>query len=187
MPEEKITYFEKGGPANTEETLRLAVSEARRLGIKDIVISSSRGDTALALKDAEGLNVTIVTLAYGQKEPGQNPMSAEVRAQLIEKGYNVCTAAHTLSGVERSFSTTFGGAYPVEIMAHTLRMIGRGTKVCVEISAMAADAGYIVGSQPVVAVAGSGAGADTAIVLRPEASSRMLKTKVDRFICKPID
>ena len=41
--------------------------------------------------------------------------------------------------------------------------------------------------QPVVAVAGSGAGADTAIVLRPEASSRILKTKVDRFICKPID
>ena len=31
---ESITYFEKGGPDNTLETLRLAVAEAKRLGIK---------------------------------------------------------------------------------------------------------------------------------------------------------
>lgn len=185
--EEKTTYFEKGGPQNTEQTLGLAVRAARELGINKLVIASGSGKTALALKDYKGLEVTIVTIAYGQKEAGHNPMPIEVRREIIERGFNLCTAAHALSGVERSLSTTFGGAYPAEIIAHSLRMIGRGTKVCVEISAMAADAGLVIGGEPVVAVAGSGGGADTAIVLRPEVSCKLLKTKVDRFICKPID
>lgn len=187
MLEEKITYFEKGGPDNTKTTLELAAATARRLGIKDIVVATSTGRTALALENTDGLNITVVTLAYGQKEAGENPMSEDVRRRLLDRGFKVCTAAHTLSGVERCLSNTFGGAYPAEIMAHTLRMIGRGTKVCVEVAAMAADAGYIKGGQPIVAVAGSGGGADTAIVMRPEVSSKILKTKVDRFICKPID
>ncbi|MBR6767744.1 MAG: hypothetical protein IKM02_07325, partial [Clostridia bacterium] len=115
------------------------------------------------------------------------PMPKELRNELVNKGYNVCTAAHALSGAERSLSTTFGGAYPVEIIAHTLRMFGQGTKVCVEISAMAADAGYIVGGEPVIAVGGTGRGVDTAVVLRPEVSSRILKTKIDRIICMPVE
>jgi len=43
-----------------------------------------------------------------------------------------------------------------------------------------------VGGEPVVAVAGSGSGADTVLVMRPEVSSKILKTKIDRIIAKPI-
>lgn len=187
MIESKTVYYEKGGPEHTEATLALAVDACTEVGIHDLVIASSSGRTALALQDAAGLNVTVVTIAYGQGEAGGNPMSEETRRELQARGYHVVSAAHALSGVERCLSTTFGGVYPAEIMAHTLRMIGRGTKVCVECSAMAADAGCIVGGAPVIAVGGSGGGADTAIVLRPEVSAKILKTKVDRFLCKPID
>ena len=75
----------------------------------------------------------------------------------------------------------------MEIIAHTLRMFGQGTKVCVEICAMAADAGFVVTGEPVVAVGGSGRGADTAMVLRPQVSSNVLKTKIDRIICMPFE
>ena len=51
---------------------------------------------------------------------------------------------------------------------------------------MAADGGYVVGGEPVVAVAGTGGGADTVLVLRPEVSSKILKTRIDRIIAKPI-
>ena len=186
---ESITYFEKGGPDNTLETLRLAVAEAKRLGIKKLVAASSTGFTAEALmgmKEAEGLDITIVTLAYTDQEP-YNRLSEEKRRAFIEKGFHVCTAGHALSNSERSISGTFQGAYPAEIMAHALRMIGRGTKVCLEIGAMACDAGYIRAGESVMAVAGSGGGADTAVVLRPYPSATILKTKVDRFVCKPID
>ncbi len=190
MIQEKIHYFEAKGKENTENTLKLAVEAANALGIKHIVLATTGGDTAKMMADSiahEGITVTAVTHAFGQAEPNKNPMSAELRRYLVEKDFNLCTAAHTLSGAERSLSNTFTGVYPVEIIAHTLRMMGQGTKVCVEICAMAADAGYVMTGEPVVAVGGSGRGADTAMVIRPEVSSRILKTKIDRIICKPIE
>ena len=190
MMQEKIHYFEEKGRENTEATLRLAVETANALGIRNIVLATTDGNTAKMMADSidhEGITITAVTHAFGQATPNTNPMSAELRRHLIDKGFHVCTAAHALSGAERCLSGTFNGVYPVEIIAHTLRMFGQGTKVCVEICAMAADAGYIMTGEPVVAVGGTGRGADTAIVLRPEVSSRVLKTKIDRIICKPIE
>lgn len=185
-----VTYFEKVGIENTEATLKLAVEVARELGIKNIVLASSDGYTAEMMAndiEHEGLTITVVTSAYGQKEPGSNRMPEEIRSALKEKGFQVCTAAHILSGVERSMSTLFHGVYPAEIMAYTLRMFGQGVKVCVEIAAMAADAGYIMSCEPAVVIGGTAKGADTAVVMRPEVSSKILKTKIDRIICKPIE
>ena len=183
---ESIVYFEKKGRENTAKTIELAVREAKRLGIKKLVVASNAGGTALQIPEDCGLDVTVVSYAYGQKEPGNHPMTEETRKALNDRGYHIVHAAHTLSGVERSLSNTFDGVYPVEIIAHTLRMFSAGTKVSVEICAMAADAGYVTAGESVMAVAGTGSGADTAIVLRPEVSSKLLKTKIDRYICKPI-
>lgn len=190
MIQDKIVYFETPGRENTENTLKLAVEAAKQLNITNIVLATTDGNTAKMMADSidhEGITITAVTHAYGQVEPGTNPMPSELRRYLIEKGFNICTAAHVLSGAERSLSNTFKGVYPVEIIAHTLRMFGQGTKVCVEICAMAADVGYIVGGEPVVAVGGTSRGADTAMVLRPEVSSKILKTKIDRVICMPLE
>jgi len=190
MIHEKIIYFEKPGRENTEDTLKLAVEAARANGITNLVVASTDGDTAKMLADAidhKGITVTVVTHAYGQKEPNCNPMPMELRRYLMGRGFQLCTAAHVLSGAERSLSNTFRGVYPVEIIAHSLRMLGQGTKVCVEICAMAADAGHVRTGEPVVAVGGTGHGADTAMILRPQVSCHILKTKIDRIICKPIE
>ena len=190
MIQDKITYFEKTGTENTQTTLKLAVETARQLGIKNIVLATTGGDTAKMMADEidhDGITITAVTHVYGMLKPNWNPMPMELRRYLVEKGFNVCTAAHALSGAERSLSNTFKGVYPLEIIAHTLRMLGQGTKVCVEIAAMAADAGLLRTGEPVIAIGGTARGADTAVVLRPEVSCNILKTKIDRIICKPID
>jgi len=190
MIQNTVTYFEKPGRENTEATLKLAVEAARALGILNLVVASTDGGCAQLMADSidhEGVTVTVVTHAYGQIKPNWNPMPMELRRRLIDKGFNVCTAAHVLSGAERSLSNTFKGVYPVEIIAHTLRMFGQGTKVCAEICAMAADAGSIMSGEPVVAVGGTGRGADTALVLRPQVSCNVLQTKIDRIICMPIE
>ena len=57
--------------------------------------------------------------------------------------------------------------------------------VCVEISMMAADAGLVELHEPIVAVAGTGHGADTAVVIRPAPTAEFLDSKVDRIICMP--
>lgn len=177
--------FEKPGKENTAATLELAVKTARERGISHLVLSSTEGYTAEQLPDTQGIQVVVVTTAYGSKAPNENRLTREKRAQLEAKGYQVCTAGHALSGAERGLSSVFHGIYPLEIMAATLRMFGQGTKVCVEVATMAADAGMIPAGEPVVAVGGTGHGADTAVILRAGGSSHILDTKVEEILCKP--
>lgn len=184
-----MTLFEQPGKANTQETLRLAVAAAKEKGF-DLVVASSRGDSAyVALDEAkkqgyEG-NIVIVPTAWGAKNRGENRMSREIIADLRSKGCEVVFAAHALSGAERGLSTVFKGVYPVEVMAHTLRMFGQGVKVCVEIGLMAMDAGVVDQNRPMVAVGGTAVGADTACILTAGYTASILDTKIHEIICKP--
>jgi hypothetical protein len=97
----------------------------------------------------------------------------------------VLTTTHVLSGAERGLSRKFGGVYPVEIIAHTLRMFGQGVKVCVEVAVMALDAGMIPYGEEVIAVGGTGRGADTAVIIKPAHANSILDTWISEIICKP--
>lgn len=183
-----MVVFESQGQQNTIETLRIAFEAARARGIKDIVIASTTGATAEALDqfDLTGLHIVIVTHSYGYAGNGLNKISRETREIYRQKGYDVVTASHTLTGVERSLSSSKGGIYPGEIIAETLKMFSRGTKVVVEIAAMAADNGVIQPAVPIIAVAGSAKGADTAVIMRGAHSHRIMETRIDEYLCKPI-
>ena len=85
----------------------------------------------------------------------------------------------------RGLSTKMGGIYPVEIIAHTLRMLSQGVKVCLECSVMALDAGAIPYGEKVVAVGGTGHGADTACTLTPAGANAVLDCKIHEILCKP--
>ncbi|MCY6485778.1 hypothetical protein OW763_15770 [Clostridium aestuarii] len=179
-------YFEESGKINTEKTLELAVKVAKEKNIKNIVVASGSGYTAKLLKDTKDINIVCVTLATGSKEPGKNKMSKEIHKELTDSGMKVLTTTHVLSGAERALSKKFGGISPVEIISHALKMFGQGTKVCVEISTMALDAGLIPYGESVVAIGGSSEGADTAVIITPNHANNILATKVNEIICKPL-
>lgn len=177
----------KPGKENSQETIRLAIEHARQAGIKQIVVASNAGVTAeLLLPYADEFAITVVGQVYGFRGDGEpNPMTGEMKEKLQAAGMQVYHGTHVLSGAERGLSNRFQGAYPVEIIAHTLRMFSQGVKVGVEISVMALDAGLIPEKTPVIAIAGSGRGADTASVIIPAHAQRLLETKVVEIICKP--
>ena len=177
--------FEKAGRENTRETVSLALQAARDRKIGTIVVASYSGYTARFFMGEKDMNVVCVGTVSGFRKPGENDMTEASRRELEEAGIRVVTAAHALSGAERGVSRKFGGVYPVEMIAHTLRLFGQGTKVCVEIAAMALDAGLIGYDKPVVAVGGTGGGADTCMVLTPAYSSSIFETKIHETICKP--
>jgi hypothetical protein len=177
-------YWKKPGPANTEATVGLALERAAAAGIADIVVASNSGATAEFLA-GKAPNVVCVTHAQGYAAPGENEMPAAVREALTARGVKVLTTTHVLSGAERGISRKFSGAYPVEIMAHTLRMFGQGVKVCVEVAVMALDAGLIPYGREVIAVGGTGKGADTAVILRPAHAGNIFDTYICEIICKP--
>ena len=183
-------YFDLPGTENTARTVNIAIEEAIKRQISHIVVASNTGDTIFTLAE-EGRKLgfsghfVCVTHVYGFKEKGTNELSDEKRTELEKQGIRVCTAAHTLTGSERGLSRKFQGVYPVEIIAHTLRMLGQGVKVCVETSVMALDAGLIPYGKQVIALGGTGRGVDTALILTPGYSSSVLDTRIHEILCKP--
>ena len=177
-------YFEKAGPVNTTQTIQLALKRAKELDIKHIVVASNTGETAKNLVACE-LTVVCVTHHVGFAEPGHDEMSAEMKAYLTNEGLKILTTTHLFAGVDRAVRNKFGGVYPAEIMAQTLRILGQGVKVAVEISSMALDAGLIPHGEKVISIGGTGKGADAAIIIKPEHSNHLFETKVLEIICKP--
>lgn len=176
--------WEKKGPKNTDSTVQAALKSAGELGIGYLVVASNSGETADQFL-GQGVEVVCVTHHTGFASPGKNEMAPEKRKQLQEKGVQVLTTTHLLAGVDRALRMQFGGLYPAEIIANALRMLGQGVKVCVEIAVMALDAGLIPYGEEIIAVAGSGRGADTACVIVPAHSNDFFKTVVKEIVCMP--
>lgn len=57
--------------------------------------------------------------------------------------------------------------------------------MCVEISVMALDAGLIPYGEEVIAVGGTGEGADTAIIIKPAHAANIFDTWISEILCKP--
>jgi len=181
-----ILYFSGPGEKNTDETFNAVKARAEELSITDIVIASTRGGTGLAAVDAfPGFNVVIVPHVTGLREPGIQTMSEDMQAKIRAKGGTIVIATHAFLGVDRAVQSKFETVGPAGIIAQVLRIFGQGMKVVVEITAMAADAGVIPVNKDVIAIAGSGRGADTAIVVRAANTHRLFDTVIKEIIAKP--
>jgi len=186
--ERKTTYFKEPGKQNTDTLLRLVKEYAEREGIRDIVVASTSGKTgARASKIFKGYNVVVVTHCFGFQEPGKTELLEGYRKEILENGAKIFTGIHALSSVERAIRKDFNTVQTLEIIASTLRLMGEGTKVCVEITLMAADAGLIPADRDVIAIAGTGRGADTALRIFPANAARFFDLKIRETIAKPFE
>jgi hypothetical protein len=180
------TYFEKPGKENTERTLDLARRRAEELGIKTILVASTRGETGVrACEVFRGYDVVVVTHSTGFKKPNHQELTEENRAAIEAAGGDILTCQHAFGGVGRAVRKKLKTYELDEIIAHTLRLFGDGMKVAVEIALMAADSGLVRTGEPCVAIAGTGKGADTAVVLKPANAQTFFDLKVLEILCKP--
>ncbi|MFH1453089.1 MAG: pyruvate kinase alpha/beta domain-containing protein [Armatimonadota bacterium] len=181
-----MIYFEKAGEHNTEDTLKAAKEEALKRDIKHVVIASTRGNTARLAAEffkGAGLNLVIVTHNTGFKEPGVQEFDPGLKNDLEARGIKVHTGTMVLRNLGRSIKNILG--YCQEELVNTaLRMFGQGTKVCIEIAASSCDAG-LVPPEDIIAVAGTGKGADTAVIIKADSSNNFMEMKVRSYIAKP--
>lgn len=179
-------FWEKPGEHNTDNTIQMAVQRASQLGIQHIVVASCSGSTIKKVHAlANHLNLVCVTHHSGFAQPGTNEMETETRKFLESLGIKILTTTHLLAGVDRAIRNHFGGVYPAEIIAQTLRMFGQGVKVAVEVAVMALDAGIIPYDQDIISIGGSVQGADAAIIIRPSHSNHFFDTEIREIICMP--
>jgi len=93
--EVRTVYFEKPGKENTDETLRLARERAEQLGIRNVVVASYTGYTALkAINVFRGFNLVIVAGVFGFREPNQDRLPPEAKEAIEAGGGRIVRAAH---------------------------------------------------------------------------------------------
>jgi hypothetical protein len=188
MIETRTIYYEKWerGRLETDKTLRLAKKRAEELGIKNIIVASSTGETGLKASEMfKGYNLVIVTSVA--ELPLLDPRSrfkVENRKPIMENGGKIITAAHAFGTLGRSVHRKFGAIQVDEIIAHVLRLFSAGVKVGCEVACMAVDAGLIADEEEAISIGGQG-GADTAIVIKPSNTHNFFDTRVLEIICKP--
>lgn len=179
-------HFPEVGPTNTKETLSLCLERAEELGIRTIIVATTRGDTgALASETFRGYNVVVVTHSTGLQQPDHQEVTEENRAVMERNGAHILTATHALGGLGRAIRRKFNTIQIEEIVANTLRIVGQGTKVVCEIAVMAADAGLARTDEDAIVISGSGRGADTAMVVQPVHAQDFFDLRIKEIICRP--
>lgn len=186
--ESKTIYFERPGPENTNKTIEVAKKRAQELGIKYVVVATTSGETGAKVAEAfQRTNIEVIVVAhqYGFLEPGEIALKKEFEEKIKNLGAKLVLGTDVFTMISRAFRNRLGGN-PLDIVSVTLRMFCQGVKVCVEIAVMAADAGLVPIDQDIIAIAGTGSGADTAVVLKPADISRMFTDlKIREIIAKP--
>lgn len=179
-------YFNMQGEENTERTLEIAKARADELGIKTILVATTTGETgARAAEFFRGYNLVVVTHSTGLREPNEQELGEENRAAIERAGGKILTCQHAFGGVGRAVRGKLGTYELEEIIAYALRIFGEGMKVVCEIALMAADAGLVRTDEEVIAIAGTGRGADTAVVLLPANAQAFFDLRILEILCKP--
>jgi hypothetical protein len=179
-------YFERPGRGNTERTLQIAKARAEELGIRTILVATTSGATGVrAAEEFRGFNVVVVTHSTGFNQPNVQGLTENNRQAIEAAGAKILTCQHAFGGVGRAVHKKLGTYELEEIIAYALRIFGEGMKVACEITLMAADAGLVRTDEPAIAIAGTGKGADTAVILRPANAQTFFDMRIMEILCKP--
>ncbi|UCH34259.1 MAG: hypothetical protein JSV65_17275 [Armatimonadota bacterium] len=176
-----ITYFEETGPANTAAVLALVKKRAAESGIKHVVIASTTGATAAqaaaAFADTE---VKLVIVPHQWRWREERQFDRSLVPELERAGHHVYWST-MLFHTEELYGNSAGAA-----LANILRTFGQGMKVCLEILLMATNGGQIDIGEKVIVAAGSGRGADTAVLATAATSNRLKEVRIHEILCKPL-
>jgi len=178
-----ITYFEKTGQLNTEATFQLVKESLETHNIKKIVLASTTGNGAKkALEFFKDTDVKLIIL------PHQFDFSSKTNRFSQELVDELKLAGHEVHFGTMLFHTEklFGSSIPT-IIANFLRCFSEGVKVCYEIVLMATDAGYLSSNERVIAIAGTGLGSDTAMIMQAASTQNLKNLRINEIICKPLN
>lgn len=182
----QTTFFQQAGPVNTGRTLELAHARMTELGLHTALVATTSGNAALqAARVLQGCEMIAVTHSAGFRKPDDQELTPENRTALEAAGARILTCQHAFGGVNRAVRSKLDTYQVDEIIAYTLRLFGQGIKVIAEMALMAADAGLVRTGAPLIAIAGTGRGADTAAVVLPTNAQTFFDLQIVEIVCRP--
>lgn len=181
-------YFEKPGKDNTNRCVEIVMGLAEE-GFSHVVVATTSGGTALRFaKELQSKKVNLVAVTHnaGYAGPNQDECEPATRMELESLGLKIYTGTILTRGIEAALMKKHQGVYPAYIVAQTLRLVCQGIKVCAEIVAEACDGGLIPEGVNIVAVAGTGRGADTVAIIEAHPSDRFFDIRIRQILAKPL-
>ncbi|MEW6533368.1 MAG: pyruvate kinase alpha/beta domain-containing protein [Thermodesulfobacteriota bacterium] len=184
----QVEYFEKPGKQNTIRCLEI-VTELVKEGLSHVVVATTGGETGLIFaRGLQGLKVNVVAVTHnvGFGQPNQDECSEAVRKEMLALGAKIYTGTILTRSIDYAFMRQHQGISPSYVVAQTLRLFCQGMKVAAEIAAEACDAGLVPEGADVIAVGGTGRGADTVAIVEAHPSHRFLEIRFRQILAKPI-
>ncbi|NOQ55647.1 MAG: hypothetical protein GQ477_02455 [Nanohaloarchaea archaeon] len=184
-----ITYFLKTGVSNTDKAISLAVDRVAEGDITKVVVATSSGDTGLKVFEAfKDTNVSVVpvVLNAGSKYSLPDGEWTKNKKKYDRLGLKYVQGIHTFSGIERAVKSRWNTAGPALLIGDALKLSCEGFKVCVEITVMACDSGFVSPDDKVLVLSGTGRGSDTVLVVKPAYSSSFFDLAIQEIVCKPM-
>jgi len=186
--EVECRYFEKLGKMNTTKTIEIAVTRAKEIGCRKIAVASISGWLGLKMLVAtmdSGIEVIVMGRQYGLAKAKHNKIiSEETKEKILAGGGRLLFSTIAVGGIAR-----MPGCDGAAVARDTLMMFSPGMKVCVETAIMCADAGLVNAGEELICVAGTKAGADTAVVILPSTSTFAWDgehgLRIKEVLCKP--
>lgn len=177
----EITYYESTKQDHTLETFALVEQKIAETGVNKIILASTTGRTALKAMEYfadKHISLIIIPHQYGFSSE-TNLFPSDTVKTLRENGHEVHFGT-MLFHTEKLY-----GSNVSTIIADFLRCFSEGVKVCYEITLMAADGGLVKSGESVIAIAGTGANSDTALLLQASTTRNIRALRINEIICKP--
>ena len=187
MSEQTVScvYYVDQEEDHTLRTIALAEERANALGIDHVVIASTSGRTGALAAARFGERLVVVSHSCGFSGANKQSMQPEYREQIEQAGAKIVTTTHALGGIGRAVRRKLSTYQVDEIIAFTLRNFCDGIKVACEISVMATDAGLVPACEEIIAIGGSGHGANAAAVIYSAHAQDFFDLRVLEILCKP--
>jgi len=206
-----MKVFDRPGPVNTDETIRIAKSASSKY--EYIVVASITGDSAIKLAGIlpdkkivcvtcpQGMNwevgkmntgpfsdiaeLAVIRDQWANRNLLKVPMAItpENRNELDRLNVKIVQGTIPFFGPSFSMRVHLQKVTGLDLMAKTLELISTGTLVCLVCVVMSVDAGVIPDGIEVLALAGTVRGLDTAWIIRGSASANLFHpSKGARFV-----
>jgi len=177
MAEKATLYFEEGGQQQTEATLEAARQRALEVKPEAVIVTSTSGKTALkAAAIFEGTGMRLIAAPFQkhlwEQYAAPDPeMAAQCRQMRVE--FLPDEPAVPLLDTERPD------------IVNAWRAVSHGFKVALQVASMCVDTGLLPDGAEVIAIGGSGTGADTAILVETHGYDQVLSSNVKEIIAMP--
>lgn len=193
----QVYFFNNPGPENTSKVIQAVRRRIRLGGVSKVLVASESGRLALELKRVIS-RVPIVCVTYNDETRLKYRKPALMKDQLLKHEITVVDSVPEPLGRKLTFrnwwerSTIKLPSKYADLFWMTLICVGgHGLRTAAEIVFMAVEAGVVSVGEKAVSIAGTGWGADSAIVMRASrfedavSENRGKRMKIEEILAMP--